>query len=65
MRVFVVVGVDLFEDVLDSVVGHHLFLEGVSAGLGALHHFDDLAVGAAFTFLERCYGFLCHILKLG
>lgn len=52
----------LFEGFLYGFVGNHLFFEDVSAGLGRLNHLDDLAVGTAFAFLERCNGFLCHIL---
>lgn len=55
-----VVGV-LFECFFHSIIGNHLLLEGVSACLGRLHHLDNLAVGAAFTLLEGCDGFLCHI----
>ncbi len=40
----------LFEDVLHSVIGNHLFLEGVGTGLRRLNDLDDLAVSAAFAF---------------
>lgn len=56
-----VLEVDLLEGVLYGVVGYHLFLEDVSAGFGRLYHLDDFAVSAAFTFLQRGDGFLCHI----
>ncbi len=40
----------LFENVLNGVVGNHLFLEGVSTGLRRLNDLDDLAISAAFAF---------------
>ena len=51
----------LLQSVLNGVVGNHLFFEDVSAGFGRLNHLDNFAVCAAFTFLERGDGFLCHI----
>lgn len=51
----------LFEGVLHGVVGYHLFFEDVGAGFGRFYHFDDFRVGAAFTGLKGCNGFLCHI----
>lgn len=51
----------LFEDALYCVVGYHLLLESVGAGFGRFHHLDNLRVGTAFAFLQRCNGFLCHI----
>ncbi len=53
----------LFKSVFNGVVGHHFLFEDVSTGLGRLNHFDYLAIGTAFAFLERCDGFLCHILE--
>ena len=50
----------LLQDVLNGIIGNHLFLESVSTGLRRLNDLDDLAIGAAFSFLERCNGFLCH-----
>ena len=50
----------LLKNILDSVVGNHLFLEGVGTGLRRLNDLDDLAIGAAFSLLESCNGFLCH-----
>lgn len=64
LLIVVVQGRALFEDLFDGVVGNHLLLEGVSTGFGRLNHLDDLGVGAAFTLLQRCYGFLCHGLLL-
>ena len=42
----------LFKSVFNGVVGHHLFFKDIGTGLGRLHHFDDLAIGTAFTFLK-------------
>ena len=42
----------LFKCLLNSVVRHHLFLEGVSTRFGTLNHLDYLAVRAAFAFLQ-------------
>lgn len=54
----------LLECVFYGVVRNHFFLEHISAGLGALDHLDNFGVGAAFTLLKRCNGFLCHIVEL-
>ena len=54
--------VGLGEELLDSFVGYHLFLEDVSARLRGLDHLDYLRVGTAVRLLERCDCFLCHCL---
>ena len=55
----------VLEEVLDGLVGNHLLVEYVSAGLGALYHLDDLRVAAAIglTRLEGSHCFLCHELS--
>ena len=50
--VWVGIGGNLFEGVLNGVVGNHVFFEDVGAGFGRFHHFDDFAVCTAFTFLK-------------
>ena len=60
--IYICVESGLLQSVLNGVVGNHLSLEGVSTGFGRLHHLDDFAICAAFTFLQRGHGFLCHIL---
>lgn len=54
--------VGLFKGFLNFFVRNHFFLEYVSSCFGRLFHADYLAVGTSFAFLERCNGFLCHIL---
>ena len=53
---------DLFEGVLNGVVGYHLLFEDVGAGFGRFHHFDNFAECTTFAFLHGGHSFLCQIL---
>ncbi len=54
----------IFSASFTASLGNHFFLEYVGSGFGRLDHFDDLAVGAAFAFLEAMRRFSLPYLRI-